>query len=240
MPVSAQESRVAVGLLNATGYTTGFSITDDSVALPVSTLADRAAAFIVGQTEWNASIDMILDVSGAANGQFDAAHDWKSVEGVPVTFGPPGLAAGDQVLLGDSLLTQIATSSEVSGVVEAQATFQGTNALDVGVAIEDFRAVTADGNGTGQDNGASTANGGVAHIHVTAFSGLTSDAITIEHDSDSGFGTAATLVTFTTVTGLTSQRVVVAAGTTVNRYLRVVDNVTGTGSITRQVSFARR
>jgi hypothetical protein len=76
-------------------------------------------------------------------------------------------------------------------------------------------------------------------MHVTAFSGLTNNIVTIEHSVD-GATSWNTLVTFATYTGITSERVVVAAGTTVRRYLRVVDNVTGAGSTTRAVAFARR
>jgi hypothetical protein len=95
-----------------------------------------------------------------------------------------------------------------------------------------------DTNGTSVDNGAATANGGAINIHVTAFSGLTSDSIIIEHSTNDSVWN--TLATSTLVTGLTSERIVVAAGTTVNRYLRVRDDVTGSGSITAQVGFARR
>ena len=70
-------------------------------------------------------------------------------------------------------------------------------------------------------------------------SGLTSNVVTIEHSVD-GVSSWATLVTFATVTGVTSERVAVAAGTTVRRFLRVVDTLTGTPIYTRSVSFARR
>ena len=55
-----------------------------------------------------------------------------------------------------------------------------------------------------------------------------------------GVSAWATLVTFATVTAVTAERVVVAPGTTVRRYLRVVDDVTGAGSISRGITFARR
>ena len=45
------------------------------------------------------------------------------------------------------------------------------------------------------------------------------------------------LATFTTVTTATSERVVVAPGT-VNRYLRVTADVTGSGSVTYRCSVA--
>ena len=106
-----------------------------------------------------------------------------------------------------------------------------------GVIIDPLTAITVDTNGTAVDNGASTANGGIAHLHITAFSGLTSNSVIVEHSTDNI--SFATLGTFTLATGLTSERLVIAAGTTVNRYVRVRDDVTGTGSCTRIVSFAR-
>jgi hypothetical protein len=127
----------------------------------------------------------------------------------------------------------------VADVVTCSAAFQSTGNFDVGTVVENFTAITATGNGTARDGAAGTTNGGVAHLHVSAFSGLTSDTVTIEHSVD-GSTSWATLVTFTAATAATSQRVEVAAGTTVRRYLRVVDTVVGTGSTTRFVSFARR
>jgi hypothetical protein len=236
--VSAQKARAAIGLLNASGYTESFNVAWESMVLDVSTLADAAKAFIVGQQSASAAFTMFLDTSAAANGQFDVLHDWKSSTPSPVSFAPEGFAATGLVVLVDAIETNATTSAAVADVVKAAVAAISTGAIDVGVAIEDFRAVTADGNGASVNNGASTANGGVAHLHVTAFSGLTSDVILLEHSTDDSIFT--TLGTFTTVTGLTSQRLTIAAGTTVNQYLRLTDDVTGTGSITRSVSFARR
>jgi hypothetical protein len=139
-----------------------------------------------------------------------------------------------------SLLASYGSESTDDGTVDWSLDCQTDGAFDVGVFLEDGgTAVTVDGNGTARDNGAATADGGVAHIHVTAFSGLTNNAVTIEHSVD-GSTSWATLVTFATYTAVGSERVVVAPGTTVRRYLRVVDNVTGTGSTSRAVLFARR
>ena len=63
----------------------------------------------------------------------------------------------------------------------------------------------------------------------------------IQHSTDNS--TFVDLVTFTVVgsTTTTQERIVVAAGTTVNRYLRAQSTVAGTtGSITPIVAFARR
>ena len=239
MPTSSMDSRVAVGLLNASGYARGFAITSTMEALDVTTLVDRAKAFIVGMNDSTSTLDMLLDTVGTANLQYDALQDMKATGPYPITLGVEGFTALDPVVLINGHFTNITHSSSNADVVTASAASQSTGNTDLGVALEDFTAVTIDGNGTARDGAVATANGGVAHLHVTAFSGLTNNIVTIEHSVD-GSTSWATLVTFATYTGVTSERVEVAAGTTVRRYLRVVDNVTGTGSTTRAVFFARR
>ena len=239
MPTSSKDSRVAVGLLNATGYARGYTVTSTMEALDVTTLADTAKAFIVGMNESQASLDMLLDTVGTANLQYDALQDMKATGPYPVTLGVEGFTTGDPVVLLNAHFGDITHSSSNADVVSASASAQSTGNTDVGVALEDFTAVTIDTTGTARDLTAASSAGGVAHLHVSAFSGLTNNIVTIEHSVD-GSTSWATLVTFATYTGVTSERVEVAAGTTIRRYLRVVDNVTGTGSTTRAVFFARR
>lgn len=236
---SAQDSRAAVALLNFSGYAKDFQFAWTTDSLEVTTLADRPKVFIIGQDSSTAQSGMYLDVSGASNAQWDALTDMKAGTAVPVTFGPWGISSGSVVIMPQVLESQVAASSANAGVAEAAFSSISTGATDVGAVVENFTAVTTDTTGTARDFTASSSNGGCAHLHVSAFSGLTSDAITIEHSVD-GSTSWATLVTFTTVTGVTSQRVEVPVGTTIRRYLRVVDDVTGTGSITRLVAFARR
>jgi len=237
---SAQKARVLLGplSLSASLRTVGFQVTTDTA--DVTTLADAARVFIVTQDTSTCSFDGPLDTLATANLPFDILSDnWKSGE-LAVTYAPDGLTFGSMVILGSSIETQFQVMNAMTDSVNWSATGQTNGATDVGVSLEDgLTAVTIDGNGTARDGGAATANGGIAQIHVTAFSGLTNNAVTIEHSVD-GSTSWATLATFATYTGLTHERVVVAAGTTVRRYLRVVDNVTGSGSTNRQVSFARR
>jgi hypothetical protein len=236
---TAKASRVAVGLLNASGYTKGYSLTAQTAALDTTVLTDTAKTFIVGQDESSGSLDMLFDTVGTAALQFDAFKSQKATGPYPLTLCPDGFTTGQIAVMVNAHLGNFTGASAVADLVTCSAAFQSTGNFDVGLVVENFTAITADTTGTARDQTAGTTNGGVAHIHVTAFSGLTNNACSIEHSVD-GSTSWATLVTFTTYTGLTSQRVEVAAGTTVRRYLRVVDDVTGTGSTTRFVSFARR
>ena len=200
-----------------------------------SCLEDRAQVFLNGRTNGSVSLAMMLDMVGS--GQFALATTWEATP-QPLTIGYDGcaLSAVAWMVLGNKSGSTI--SSPINDVVTADVQVQPDGGVDWGLVLAAEEAIADDTNGTSVDNGASTANGGVAHLHVTGFTGLTSDDIIIEHSANNS--TWATLGTFATVTGVGSERLTIAAGTTVNRYLRVVDDVTGTGACTRAVRFARR
>jgi hypothetical protein len=236
--VPTTKSRALFGLLNLSCYARTFSATSDTAALDVTTMCKTAREFIPGQTSGSASIDGPLDTDATSNGFVDAIHDLKQ-SSAPFTYGPEGITAGSAALMGLALQTNITTQSSVTGTVDYSAAMDISGGLEAGAFVEAEGTLTADTTGAAQNNGAASSNGGIAHLHVSAFSGFTSDAITIEH-SVNGSTSWATLVTFSTVTAVGSEQVVVAPGTTVRQYLRVVDDVTGSGSITRTVAFARR
>lgn len=237
--VAGMNSRLIIGPLAWSGFMRG-ATTNDQTAMLDATVCDgsNSRSFIPGQSESSMSFDCLLDVSGAAGSQFVNSDTWASTP-QPLTIAPNLLTAGNPVILVSALEQSATVQSSVADVVALSVATKTDGPIDYGVSLEDFTAITSDTNGTARDNGAATANGGIGQIHVSAFSGLTSDVVTIEHSVD-GSTSWATLVTFATVSGTTSERVAVDAGTTVRRYLRVVDDVTGTGSCTRQVSFARR
>lgn len=237
--VPSYKSRVLLGALNLSCEIRNMSLDYTSEMLDTTTLCDRERQFIPGQDMSTFSADGPLDVDTSTNAPYDILTDWKSADPLPLTYAPSGLTAGSEAFLLSAYQSSFETTATPSATTDFAVSAQITGDTDAGVVLEDLTAVTATGNGTARDLTAGTSNGGVAHIHVTAFSGLTSNDVTIEHSANGSSGWA-TLVTFSQVTGVTSERVVVAAGTTVNRYLRVVDTVVGTGSCTRSVSFARR
>jgi hypothetical protein len=236
---SAQSSRVLLGSLNYTSYATSAAFSSTSDALEVSTLIDTAKKFIAGQTQATFNVDVILDTDTTTGGLWSNLTSLETTPASPLSWAPSGLTTGSECWLISALATSISATAPVGGVVTAQLQIIADDGFDPGLVVEDLTAISATANGTARDQTTATTNGGVAHLHLTAFSGVTSTAITIEHSVD-GATAWATLVTFTAATGLTSERVVVAAGTTVRRYLRVVDTLTGTPVYTRSVLFARR
>ena len=137
--------------------------------------------------------------------------------------------------------TSYEVSSAIADIVQASAEFQSTSSVEHGKILSSGSAVSATGNGTAVDNGASSANGGAGYLSVPTNTRNGNITVKIQHSADNS--TYADLVTFTTVTSTskTSERIEVASGTTVNRYLRVSYTVAGsTGSATPVVAFTRR
>lgn len=201
---------------------------------------NSAKTYIVGLEDATLSASGMFDGAANAVDQILAASLGSDTL-APVLLAPSGIALGSRVILGQSKTTSYQVSSPVGDVVSVSYDAQLDGGSDYGVALTALAAVTATTTGTAVDNSASTANGGIAQLHVTANTWSANATIKVQHSSDNS--TWADLASFTVVatTVKTSERVAVAAGTTVNRYLRALNTLTaGTGSITYQVSFARR
>ena len=154
---------------------------------------------------------------------------------------PEGTAIGKPALFTVGDLTDWTIDGNVKDAVAASLMCQADDSVALGFIVHALGAETADANGTSVDRGSAgtpTTNGADVAISATAYSGLTSAAIKIQHSADNSAWSD--LVAFTTLTAVGSERKVVAAGTTVNRYVRVVTDVTGTGSVTFLVAMAPR
>ena len=235
--VASYNSRLFVGAAQWATYARGFNYSDTTDMLDITTLADTSKQMIPGQRTGTVSLDLLLDTAAAAGGQFATLNTWKGTPQV-LSLAPSGTARSAETWLLQANQSNASVTSAVADVVTASVSIQCDGSVDAGVVLDPTTAITTTTSSTSVDNTAGTTNGGVAHLHVTAYSGLTSNTITIEHSTNNS--TWSTLGTFTAVTGTTAERLVIAAGTTVNRYLRVTDTIVGVGSCTRFVSFARR
>jgi hypothetical protein len=121
---------------------------------------------------------------------------------------------------------------------KANVAYTVTGDSEQGVILQDFEAITADGDTDAEsvDNAALTSNGGAGYLQVGTYSGFTGYVAKIRHSSDDV--TYADLLTFTNVTAARQAERVTCSGT-VNRHLLVDHNVTGTGSAQVFVGFAR-
>ena len=162
-----------------------------------------------------------------------------------ITVGPEGGAIGRRATLAYTNQTSYEVKSGIADLVSitAQANVTGTvEGLDRGVLLAASQVISATVNNSSVDNTVSSANGGVAHLHVPVNSRNGAVTVKVQHSANNS--TWADLVTFTPTTNgaITSERIEVAAGTSVNRYTRaIVSGFAGsTGSVTITVGFARR
>ena len=205
-----------------------------------SAFGSSAKTYITGLQDGTISLSGMFD--GAANAIDQEMTDILGVDGGGViTIAVGGsLALGQRVIsaLGD--LTSYEVSAPVGDVVAANAEFQVDGGIGNAISLHALTAETATGNSSSHDGTASSANGGVAQLHVTANTMNNNMVFKVQHSADNS--TWADLATFTTVatTVKTAERITVASGTTVNRYLRSSWTASGTGSVTFHINFARR
>lgn len=237
--IASTATRLIGGDLSLSAYTVDVSPTWTATMLDVTCLPDLAKVFIVGQDTSTFHVGGILDVVGTATtSSFDhIANTWKTTADVPFTIAPRGYTFGNELfgVVANESAFSVGSAVADKAVFSLDAQTDGTT--DFGVSLHDLTAETTSTNSTFNDGGAATAGGAAGFLHVTAFSGLTNIIVKIQHSTASGSGYA-DLITFSTVTGLTSQRSTVTG--TVNQYSRALWTVTGSGSCTFAVGFARR
>lgn len=238
--IHGKNASVLHGIYDLSPYLNDGSVSTSAESAETTAFGSVAKTYIVGLK------DGTLSASGMFDGSVDAIDEVLTASigsdtNAPVSFFPTTTTIGNPVKLLQAKTTGYSVSSPVGDVVSVSYDAQADGGIDHGVSLAALAAIVATTNSTSVDNAASTANGGLAQLHVSVNSWSADATIKVQHSSDNS--TWADLTTFTVVatTVTTSERIAVATGTTVNRYLRAQNTLTaGTGSITYQVSFARR
>lgn len=150
------------------------------------------------------------------------------------------LAAGDVCWFSRGIL---GNATPFGGPVGEMAKFELGLPFDTavlkGLVAAPLAAVTVDTNGTAVVLTGPTATQRLyAVLHVTAYSGFTNVVFKIQSDDNSGFSSATDRITFSTVTGLTSQFSSVAGSFSSETHHRIIADVTGTGSVSYFAAFA--
>ena len=241
--VSAANAKVTVGDRQWSGDVSDYSSTSDIATIDVTCIENADRAIIAGIASGDMSLSGFIDSADAAtaNSQWQDLKNLRATSaGVPAMVAFEGFAANKDAWITTVYETNYGISESVTGAASFSLSMSTTGVQDYGKSLFDLAAaITSTTNGTTVDNAASTANGGLGVISVIANSGTseTLDCI-VQHSSDGS--SWSTLGTFTQATGTTSQAITVAAGTTVNRYLRAVATLGGTSpSFTFAVGFAR-
>lgn len=233
--VHSSAGRILLNEDHVSAYVTGYTFTHRRELSDVTTVLDTGSKWLPGLLTGSLSVRALHDpAAGALHEEIYAAIG--TDDAALWTFFPDGYTLGQPALIASTDVEGYTVDATVREAVTLGIETAPNDGVDVGVSLHALSAETADGNGTSVDNTAASSNGGVATLHVTAFSGLTDAVIKIQ---DSANNTDfADIITFTTVTSTTWERKTVTGA--VRRYVRATVDVTGTGSVTYAVAFARR
>jgi hypothetical protein len=225
-----------------TSYFRQFSVDMNKDVLDASVFGVGSRSKLVGLKHASMSGEAFGDTTATVGSWDVLTSRFPSGTAGTYAFGPQGFALGSQVFSIYSEAIKFNVQAVVDDLLRLSTAAEArANAVDSGVSLHTLSAETAfPFTGTAVDNLALTTNGGVATLHVSAIAGASPNVVyKVQHAAVS---TYADLVTFTAVTAANSfQRVEVAAGTTVNRNLRILITDGGTtSSVTGLVTFARR
>lgn len=244
MPTFVHGKNTAINYaeFNLAPYFNSANVSREAETAESTGFGSSSRSYIVGQKTGTVSVEGMLDSTTDAVDEVLTDALGTDNASQPLTLMNGGTTTGRTCVLSLPNTTSYEISSPVSEIVAVSAEFQSNGAIENGVVLAGNATVTTTTvTGTSVDNAASSTNGGVAHLHVTANTSNGSAVAKVQHSADNS--TWADLVTFTTVsTGTaTSQRATTAAGTTVNRYLRALITPAGSsGSLTVTVAYARR
>lgn len=227
---------------NLSGYFNEVSASRSVETAETTAFGNSAKTYITGLIDGTVSLSGMFD--GAANA---IDEELATVVGVAadsvVSVSVSGVTTiGTRMYSLGGKLTSYEVSAPVGDVVSANAEYQANGGIGNAVSLAALAAITTTTTGTAVDNAASSTNGGYATLHVTANTMNNNTVFKVQHSADNSTWVDLTGATFATVatTALVAERLEVAAGTTVNRYLRAVATPAGTGSITYHINFARR
>jgi hypothetical protein len=222
---------------NLSSYFNEASVSQDIETAEVTAFGNSAKSYITGLKDGTMSLSGMFDgQQGAIDEVLSAALNTETAAAVTIT--PDGATFGKVCMSGASLETSYEISSPVGDVVSASMEVQVTGGVDRGILLAALSAVTVTGVGTAVDNAASSSNGGVAYLHVTANAHNAGSTFKVQHSADNT--TFVDLVTFTTVATTATGGERIAVSGTVNRYVRASHTLAGTGSVTYSIAFSRK
>lgn len=242
--IAGKDGVVLLGEENLSAYFRSYDANVQVTVLETTVFSNADRTYVGGLKGGNLSLEGFFDKETDASDE-ELRALLAQVAGEPITIAPEGFALDANVILFSGKMTRYNISQAVDGMVGIAADFTGDALIGFGVSLHPLQAETATDVETSVDGLASSSNGGVAHLNltaVTAVGGDTFDVILQQSSNDTWGGEETTLATFTQVTtAKASERVTVAAGTTVERYLRTKWTKGGAGSpsYTFATAFAR-
>lgn len=148
-------------------------------------------------------------------------------------------SAGADCILMSAIETGFSVEAPTGQLVMVSADFRATSGINFGKCLFGAEVNTTTTAGTSVNNGASTANGGLFQVHYQDGSGTEDLTAKIQHSSNNSTWADLGTISVTNVANFGSSSLVIAAGTTVQQYIRASIQV-AQGALTVQAAFARR
>jgi hypothetical protein len=211
----------------------------------------QSKTYIIGQNDGTMSWGGLYDGTNAnqAGAPADAinalmfqaiAAETSGGPAVPVMLAPGGWAPGAIAIGGLARHTTYEVNAVFSDVVSVSGDIQLTGGFVGGDILSSLTPITASTNHPAVDDLALSNRGAFVTLHVLANTFASASTFKIQHSVDNS--TWADLFTgFTSVgAGLTSaQSGTIGSGTIINRYIRLVSTLSGTGSVTVTATLSR-
>jgi hypothetical protein len=230
--VHGKNATTLVGEFDLSAFFNSADVAMTTDTAEVTTFGAAAKAYIPGLRDATLSLAGLFDGDAGAVDPVLQATLGGSAQLISVCVAGAG-AIGNNAKLAAAHSTNYSVAAAVGDAVSISAEAQVTGGMVNGQVLANLVARTATGQTTALDNGASSANGLIAFLHLVDFSGTDID-IEIEESPDNS--TWVSLVAFTQATAETAEQKTVTGA--VERYLRV--NITGTfTSATFAVTVAR-
>jgi len=222
-------------------YLGGRDASGDLMSIDISATADTHDVTTFASADWKRFDPGLLGWSGKLEGFYDPASGGigRQLEtalgsntaglGVLSIFDGDADAVGDTGVLGSEAIFKARQQPvAINDMVKLSGELEGNGRLGLnGKLLHPLAARTVTFNGSSLDNGASSANGGRANIHVTSITGTWT--FKVQHSPDDSVW--ADLITFVAMTAIGAQTLEVSG--TIDRYTRIIgtEDVSGAATI---------
>ncbi len=228
-----KSTKVLIDQFDVSSYLNQATAASERELAEVTAFGDDDKAYLAGIGSGRVTLGGFWDP--AANASDSIFNTALSGDQLVVSASPQGASAvGQRAVLVHARQTDYGISVSTSEAVQLTSDGMGDGAFRRGVVLHELTAETGNGDYASVDGSASTSNGAVAHLHVTAFSGTNATIIVEDSADDAVFSS---LISFSSVTGVTSERG--TATGTVERYVRAAITGGTFTSVTFVVTFAR-
>jgi hypothetical protein len=234
--------RFLVNGYELSGYVMSFTGESEMEEKDFQVLNNTGVQYIAGSESASLELEGIFD-SDTTNA--DRIHDvlsaaFRSRDNHVLSRGVGAFAVGSVCEMMDGPQINYRRPIESGELLKVEASFRSNNGDNHGHFLVSSALAAGTHNGTAVDNAAGTTNGGLFHVHLHNDDASDVD-VKVQHSTDNSIWADLTGAVVSDLSAEhTAGSATVAAGTTVNRYIRSVATVTGGDTVLLTAAFARR